>query len=156
MKLGPITCRVAGKGGQSAVEASMLVAIMSVFLLSFLVALGDRGVEAEKKMFESEVEDLAKFISTEVQLAQASEANYARNFSVPSDIRGRNYSLSFYTSAQLYGTNMSAVVIKTNPPFEIEKMVMLPKNVVRGELCKGYNVVSKNAEGEISIVCSGG
>lgn len=147
------------KKGQSSAEAAMLITIMIVVLLSFFVVLAQKSVDNERDLFEAELTDLADFVKTEVQLAYLSEGNYQRNFSIPAIIRGRNYSINFYSAAALEaggarGANISALVITAPAPFEFVKTVNLPKAVVYGDICKGYNVVNKSKEGEIMIECS--
>jgi hypothetical protein len=146
---------VNGGRGQSSVEATILITLMIVFLLVFFVVLAQRSIGNERGIFDAALSDVADLIKTEVQLAYLAEGNYQRNFSIPTFIRGREYTINFYTAAELgEDVNVSTLVMNTSPPFQFAKEVSLPKAVVFGDICKGYNVISKNSAGEITIKCS--
>lgn len=146
-----------GKKGQSAVEAASMISFMLLFMVVFFVVIAQKSVDNERVAFGTEISDMSSFIKIEVRLAQAAEGNYERNFSLPSLVRGRDYSIAFYSKAALEGrgavnVNSSVVEINTTPPFNFDIITNLPPDV-KGNICKGYNAINKSEAGEIVIRC---
>ncbi len=136
--------RKAGKKGQSANEAAMLITFMTFFLIITLAAVSDDIITASDANYRALIQDIADVIEQEAKIAFSSENGYFHAFALPPTLNGQPYITSILNSTLISGqantTIMTVASKRPNVPINVTKL--LPRDV-RGNLVRGQNTVRK-------------
>lgn len=134
----------AGKKGQSANEAAMLITFLTFFLIITLAAVSDDIISASDNNYKKMIQDIADVIEQEAKIAFSSENGYFHAFTLPPTLNGQPYVTSILNSTSISSqTNMTLVGVaskRPNVPINVTKV--LPRDV-RGNLVRGKNTVRK-------------
>ena len=143
------------KRAQSAAEMAVIVTFMVLFMSVFLIVIADRFVEQQKKRYDVMLDDISDVIAAEAQIATAVEDGYARKFSIPTKLKGREYNLTLINYFEVDSfdklTNFSTLVMFFSDKPAAQKITRLPGNVV-GKVVKGENEFVK-ADGYVFTNC---
>jgi hypothetical protein len=118
--------------GQSSVEFVAIVGVMFFVLMGTLLVIQDKMADAQRSRIYEASNSLGNLISSEVRLAESVKGDYSREFFIPFEIAGYNYSISLPASTEI-------VISMEN----IDYVVFLDRNV-SGTIGKGRNVVTKD------------
>ncbi len=135
---------------QSAVEAAIIIGMMTLILIVFLLVVSERNVEVSEQRQISMIDDLAYVVKAEADMAKNAEQGYNRTFTLPITLGGAPYDVAFVGSEEL--TNHTEIILMSqNPNLPYERAIILPVNVV-GDVCKGSNSITKQ-KGLIKLAC---
>jgi len=133
--------------GQSSIEASLIISFMLLVFVAFVGILGKQLVDVSKDNEIQALEKIGDKLFTEVHSATKFEDGYRRNITLPSKVKGKNYTITFLTSV-----NHSEMVLTTVGRNNITDVVFLPTNVT-GELKVGnqyINTITSN-KGQVEL-----
>jgi hypothetical protein len=117
--------------GQSSVEFVSLSGVMFFVLIGMLIVLQNRLAGMYMNRIYQSSDSLGDMISSEIRLAESSQGTYSREFYLPYELAGYNYSISLSSPTE--------IVIKIE---NIDHVVFLDRNI-SGTIGKGRNVITK-------------
>ncbi|MBI2558929.1 hypothetical protein HYW20_06420 [Candidatus Woesearchaeota archaeon] len=123
---------------QSAMEFIVLASFMLVAALGFFAVMGSKILESREDANKKIAEDISNFAYREIEMAEAFNDGYERNFTMPLTINGLAYAINITSNREL-------IVNYSN----YEYVRFLPSNVI-GNLSTGYNIIRK-VNGRIEI-----
>ncbi len=134
----------AGKKGQSANEAAMIIMFMTFFLIITLAAISDDIITASDNNYKALIQDIADVIEQEAQIAFGSENGYYHAFTLPAQLNGQAYITSILNSSSISSqANITIITVaskRPNVPINVTKV--LPRDVL-GNLVRGQNTARK-------------
>jgi len=139
------------KNAQSAVEAAIIISIMTLMLIVFLLVIFEKNIEVNEQRQQRLIDDIAFIVKAEAGMAVKAEDGYNRTFNLPEELENWAYSIQLIDSSVLI--NHTEIILSLeNPNAPYENAVILPKNVL-GEICRGKNTMTKQ-EGLVVISCN--
>ncbi len=128
--------------GQSAVESAMIISFMFLVFTAFLMLVSRRYVDIQEEKDRMLIVDVGDVIKNEVDMALFAENGYYRQFSLPTKLGLKNYSINL-TPSYIMNSNFSELSIKyVNRTKKFEHVIFLPKNV-NGTIINGKNYIAK-------------
>jgi hypothetical protein len=119
------------KRSQGALEfLGITVAVIFLFTLLF-VAINENLGDKIKEKNNIEIKEIAYTVQDEINLATESSNGYIRNFKVPDDINGKNYSINI-TADMVYVKSINE-----------NNAIALPIPIISGNIVKGENTIKK-------------
>lgn len=133
------------KNGQSAIEALVLIGLMTFFLIITIAAVSDEIIKADDESYTSLLAEIADVIESEALIAFGSENGYYHQFTLPPTLNSQPYTTGMHNSTSIAGnqgnvTTLSVASKKLNVHANITRN--LPRDV-RGNLVRGQNTVRK-------------
>lgn len=116
---------------QFSIEFIMLIAFMFLVFLGFISVVTSKIIEAKENERQQIAEDIAALARNEIDIAKSMADGYARNFSLPSKIKGNTYTIEIIDDREL--------VVKY---LDKEYVEFLPEKVV-GNVSNGLNEIKK-------------
>ena len=117
---------------QSAIEFIILASFMLLVILSFFAITSSKVLEAREEGDRKIANDIADFAYNEIEIAKSLNDGYARNFTMPQNVNGINYTINIIDNRELVVNYLDYEYVK-----------FLPANVT-GTIAKGSNKISKN------------
>jgi len=117
--------------GQSAIEFLVLITGIMVFFIVLLYAVYSNIEQETKEQLDIEVNEIARIIQDEINLAAGASDGYKRHFSLPERTANREY------NASIVG---NSVFVRT---YDGKFAVSLPVLNVSGELKLGDNLIRR-------------
>lgn len=115
-----------------------------VFIATFITIESRMSGVYQEKVYKN-MDELSKLVAAEIRMAEFSPGDYKREFFLPSNLGGFNYSINV--------TDKSEVVIHSE---DLEFVVFLDQNI-SGDISKGKNRITKIDDViNISYLCLGG
>lgn len=130
------------KRAQSALEAAIIIGIMTFFLIVFLLVISDKVAIATDDRTKEIAEDLADVIEAELMLAANAQNGYIRTMSLPFSLDGKPYHMFFYnrSNTEANFTQFTVNVPITGGNYTVLRV--MPDYIV-GNLRVGDNLVRK-------------
>lgn len=126
------------KKSQSALEfLGLTVAIVFLFTLLF-VSINENMGDKVSENKNNEIKEIAYIIQDEINLALKSSEGYNREFYIPKDINGDNYSVNIAADM---------IIVKSA---DNKHAISLPIPTITGNIVKGDNLIKKQ-EGNILL-----
>lgn len=119
-------------------EFIVLASFMLLVALGFFAVMGSKILESREDADKKIAEDISNFAYREIEMAEAFNDGYERNFTMPLNINGLAYTINITSNREL-------IVNYSN----YEYVRFLPSNVV-GNLSTGYNIIRK-VNGRVEI-----
>ncbi|MBR9705379.1 hypothetical protein GOV12_08245 [Candidatus Pacearchaeota archaeon] len=120
-----------GKKSQGALEfMSITVVIIFLFVIMF-AALNENYGEKIAKKHNKDLMTIAYVIQDEINLADDSSDGYHREFKVPENVNGYNYSVSIVSDI---------IYVKS---YDEKNAIALPIRTISGNIIKGNNLIKK-------------
>ncbi|MBI2133084.1 hypothetical protein HYU11_00205 [Candidatus Woesearchaeota archaeon] len=142
---------------QSSMEAATLITFLTLVVVIFLGVTTEMVSRSYQTRERQVITDLSEMIETEVRIAASSQDGYNRQFELPPNLEGKEYSVEFMGPEKLKGApgepdaDHSELIVKyINDTYE--QVVLLPRNV-NGSVCVGRNVIVKDRSG-INVTCN--
>lgn len=123
---------------QSATEFIVLAAFMLLVIVGFVAVTSSKVIEANDEGNRKIAEDIANLAYREIETAKSVNDGYTRNFVMPQQVNGIDYTLSITDNRELSVNYLGNEYVK-----------FLPSNVT-GNIIKGSNKISKSS-GIISL-----
>lgn len=119
------------KSGQSAVEFIILAVAVLFFFVIFLVFIQEKVASTNYESLSVALYDVAVSIQEEINLATSSSNGYSRQFNIPKNLNGLNYTVNL-TEGSVYAKTIDG-----------KHALILPVSSVQGNLIIGTNYISK-------------
>jgi len=117
--------------GQSSVEFIWIIAVIVFIVVSILIIVQRKTVDAQKQRTDSSAQELARLISAEIEMAASSPNTYSREFAIPETLNGEAYDLEL--------TNQTEITIRIRG----SEYVIFLNHTISGSLQKGKNLIQK-------------
>ena len=86
---------------QFSIEFIVLIAFMFLVFLGFISAVTSRIIEAKENERQQIAEDIAALARNEIDIAKSMVDGYARNFNLPTKIKGNSYTIEIIDNREL-------------------------------------------------------
>lgn len=116
---------------QFSIEFIMLIAFMFLVFLGFISVTTSKIIEAKENERQQIAEDIAALARNEIDIAKSMADGYARNFNLPTKIKGNSYTIEIIDNREL--------VVKY---IDKEYVEFIPEKVV-GNVNLGANSIRK-------------
>ena len=123
---------------QSAMEFVVLASFMLLVILGFFAITSSKVLEAKEEGNKKIAQDIAEFVSNEIELAKSVNDGYTRVFMMPPTVNGVSYDIKIIDNKELIVNYLG-----------YEHVKFLPSEVT-GNIDKGKNKISKS-NGVISL-----
>lgn len=128
---------------QMSMQFMAIISFLFIVFSAFLIGMAGRYKEIDESRDIILVKDLAFMIRGEISLAYRMHDGYNRNFTVPADLEGRNFSII---------QNGYVLVVRTRN--NIEHSLYIPSLV--GNVTRGVNTIQKiNNTVCVGVACNG-
>ncbi len=117
---------------QSSMEFIVLATFMLLVIVGFFGVTSSRVLEAREDINRKIAEDIADFAYREIEIATSVNDGYKKNFNMPQNVNGVNYSIKIVDNIELTVTYL-----------DYEHVRFLPSNVT-GNITKGLNTITRN------------
>jgi hypothetical protein len=133
------------KKAQSSLEFVSITSFMFlVFIATFVTIEGRMSGIYQERLYKT-MDELSKVVAAEIRMAEFAPGDYEREFFLPYNIGGYNYSIEI--------TDKAEVTIRSE---DLDYVVFLDQNV-SGDIGKGKNSITKtDDEITVSNLCLGG
>ncbi len=135
------------KRGQSAFEAVMITGVMLLIFSVFFIVISNKSIDSKKQQDLALLDDTAKIIVGELDLAVAAEDGYQRTFEIPLSL-GQIYFNITLLSDSLQSAHSEVILQSINTTYDLIAIGTV-SGIVNGTLQKGDNIVQKKQ----NIVC---
>ena len=119
------------KRSQSAIEFLILIGVIAFFFTIFFAALNENIGDKTRERKTIAIENIAVSVQDEINLASKSSDGYSRQFNVPNDFNGEDYSINL-TDGMVY--------VKSS---DNKYAIALPIPNITGNVGKGNNLIKK-------------
>ena len=119
--------------GQGSIEFAIIIGVLLVIIIMFIVVIQKQSAKSSTERIQVQVKDFANIISNEIVNAKASPGSYSREFFIPEQIQGMNYSIALDNGSEI------TVTIQDN-----DYVIFLDNNVV-GDIKKGNHLIEKKS-----------
>ena len=126
------------KKAQSAIEFVILTGVVIFFFTLFFMSVSEITGEKVKERKNLAIIEIASSVVDEINLALESSDGYTRQFKVPYNINGEEYSINI-TEDMVYAKS-----------YDYKAAIALPIPTVIGQVEKGNNLIKKSG-GQIYI-----
>ena len=123
---------------QSAMEFVVLASFMLLVILGFFAITSSKVLEAKEEGNKKIAQDIAEFVSKEIEIAKSVNDGYTRVFIMPPTVNGVIYDIKIIDNKELIVNYLGFEYVK-----------FLPSEVT-GNIDKGKNKISKS-NGVISL-----
>src|SRR4030042_6076078 len=86
---------------QSSVEFVLIIGIMFLIFLGMFMVIESRMAGAYKDRLYNIMTEVGRLITTEIRMAHASPGTYAREFTLPYNVGGYNYTINLYDKTEV-------------------------------------------------------
>ena len=112
---------------QVAMEFLALVGVMLLIFMTFLLVITDQGIRIAATKEELVVEDIANSIQKEILTAASVQDGYRRNFTIPYQVQGINYTLQQGNQSFIVTSKRKSAARKIPP---VVGMIFIGSNMV--------------------------
>ena len=117
--------------GQSAIEFIILVMAVLFLFVGFLYSVQNKIADSQYEALSVAVNEVAKTVQDEINLAQSSTDGYSRQFTLPPHLNGQDYEANLIENS---------VYVRT---LNGKHSVALPIGNVTGDIIVGNNLIYK-------------
>ena len=123
--------------GQSSIEIMPFLGLAFVLFIVIMVFVSGRLAEVKDQDIQEELATIATLLDSEIRMAVSVSDGYERNFTIPSQIRGVNYTIQIINQA---------TILASTDDYEASLVIFN----VTGQPMQGNNIIRKN-NGTISL-----
>src|SRR3989338_1578056 len=117
---------------QFSIEFIMLIAFMFLVFLGFMAVVTSKIIEAKENERQKIAEDIAALARNEIDIAKSMVDGYARNFTIPSKIKGNSYTIEIINDRELVVKYLDKEYVEFLPE-KVAGNVNLGANSIRKE-----------------------
>jgi len=117
---------------QFSIEFIMLIAFMFLVFLGFMAVVTSKIIEAKENERQKIAEDIAALARNEIDIAKSMADGYARNFTIPSKIKGNSYTIEIINDRELVVKYLDKEYVEFLPE-KVAGNVNLGANSIRKE-----------------------
>ena len=123
--------------GQSSIEIMPFLGLAFVLFIVFMVFVSGRLADVKDQDIQEELATVTRLLDGEIRMAASVSDGYERNFTIPSDIRGINFTVQIINEA---------TILAATDRYEASLVTFN----VTGQAVQGNNIIRKN-NGTISL-----
>ena len=117
---------------QFSIEFIMLIAFMFLVFLGFMAVVTSKIIEAKENERQKIAEDIAALARNEIDIAKSMADGYARNFTIPSKMKGNSYTIEIINDRELVVKYLDKEYVEFLPE-KVAGNVNLGANSIRKE-----------------------
>lgn len=114
----------------------MILTFIIFVFIAFMAAASMKLTEVNEANARQQTEDMVEMIKSEISTAAAAEDGYARQFELPLQLNGAEYSMTLQSGS---------ITLNSGQSWPINSQIS-------GELCPGKNIITKQ-QGTLSSRC---
>lgn len=122
--------RVKVMKAQSSIEFMILTGAVLFFFIGFLVYLQSNVSEKEHERVNAALRDVVLDVQDEINLAAQSSEGYHRDFTIPPDVLGKNYSI-IVLNGTIYANTLDGTAALSLPVEQLNGALKIGTNTLR-------------------------